>query len=79
MKNFHMKDIVPELMKEFPGISKEMIHEIIKRGCSNITHELVQGKDIDISCKVEKVKVLIYKPDYRKKKKDAGDSAKQVQ
>lgn len=78
MKNFHMKDIVPQLMKEFPGISKEMIESIIKKGCSNITHELVQSKDIDLSCKVEKVKLLIYRPDYRKKKKDAGDSTEQV-
>jgi hypothetical protein len=78
MKTFHMRDIVPLIMEEFPGLPRETIESIIKKGCSNITHQLVSGKDIDLACKVEKVKVLIYKPNFRVKKKDAGDSTEQV-
>ncbi len=73
-----MKDIVPRLMEEFPGVSKQMIEAIIKEGCSNITHQLVQGMNIDLSSKVERVRMLVYKPSKpkAKKKQNVSDSAK---
>ena len=69
MKLFYMRDIVPRLMEEFPGVPKEMSEAIIKEGCSNMTHQLVQKKDIDLSSKVERVRMLIYKPFIPKAKK----------
>ena len=62
MKIIYMRDIVPRLMEEFPGVSREMIEAIVKEGCANITHMLVKGMNIDLSCKVERVRMLIYKP-----------------
>jgi hypothetical protein len=76
MKNLKMKDIIPRLMEEFPGVDRETIEKIIKHGCANITHWLVQNKDIDLHSKREKVRMLIYKPSKPKPKKDVPDSSK---
>lgn len=72
-----MRDIVPQLMEEFPGVPKETIEAIIKEGCSNITQKMVKGFNIDLSCKVERVRMLIYKPSILKSKQKFKEEKEQ--
>lgn len=78
MRETRMKDYLPALMEQFPGVPKETIEKIIKHGCQNITHNLVKGFNIDLRSKIQHIRMLIYKPSKPKVKKDVPDSAKQL-
>jgi hypothetical protein len=66
--NVRMNHFLPALKEKFPELEEDTLKKIIKTGCAKIHDAIINGNDVNLENKKIPVKMLFYKPNYKKGK-----------